>query len=176
VLSSLFQDAKEEADMCIRELKIWVVAAIVMVVMAGQGRAADRGIDGLILGAGGGALVGQAIGRDKEATLIGTAVGGMLGYMVGNEVDNASADGGYAVSRAGFPLPPLPPPPSIVFSYNHSERDRDHYRERWSGKVCWEERVWVERRHGGYRQEWRTVCRDRHRHGQKPWHEDRHRW
>jgi Glycine zipper 2TM domain len=171
-----FQQTKEDTDMFKRELKIWMVIAALMVVMAGEGRAADRGIDGLILGAGGGALVGQAIGRDKEATLIGTAVGGMLGYMVGNEMDNTSADGGYAVTHAGFPLPPLPPPPSIVFSYSHHERDRDHYRERRPGRVCWEEKVWVERRHGGHRPEWRTVCRDRHRHWQKPWHEDRHRW
>jgi len=176
VLSSTFQDAKEEIDMLNRELKIWMVVAIVMVVMVGEGRANDRGIDGLILGATSGALVGQAIGRDKEATLIGTAVGGMLGYMMGNEMDNASADGGYAVTQVGFPLPPLPPPPSIVFSYNHHERDRGQYRERRPGRVCWEEKVWVERRHGGYRPEWRTVCRDKHRHWQKPWREDRHRW
>ncbi|MCK5341018.1 MAG: glycine zipper 2TM domain-containing protein [Desulfobulbaceae bacterium] len=38
-------------------------------------------------GAAGGALLGQAIGRDTESTLIGTAVGGVLGYMVGNEID-----------------------------------------------------------------------------------------
>jgi len=35
----------------------------------------------------GGALVGQAIGHNTEATLIGAAVGTMLGYMVGNEMD-----------------------------------------------------------------------------------------
>lgn len=34
-----------------------------------------------------GALIGQAIGRDTEATLIGAAVGTMLGYIVGNEME-----------------------------------------------------------------------------------------
>lgn len=158
--------------------KIWMAAVVVVVtLLVGEGRAADRGIDGLLLGAGGGALVGQAIGRDKEATLVGTAVGGMLGYMMGNEIDKA--EGGYAVTQAGFHLPPPPPLPPIVFSYTHYDRDRDHYRDRRPARVCWQEKVWVERRHGGHRPEWRTVCRDRHRPGPPPWHEgryDRHRW
>lgn len=47
----------------------------------------NNGISGLLLGAGGGALAGQAIGRDTESTLIGTAVGTMVGYIVGNEMD-----------------------------------------------------------------------------------------
>ena len=56
--------------MAARERKIWMVAVVVAIAfMAGETRAADRGIDGLLLGAGSGALVGQAIGRDKEATL-----------------------------------------------------------------------------------------------------------
>jgi surface antigen len=49
--------------------------------------AAERGVNGFILGAGSGAALGQALGRNTEATLIGTAVGGMLGYIVGNEMD-----------------------------------------------------------------------------------------
>ncbi len=44
---------------------------------------------GALLGAGIGALAGQAIGRDTEATLIGTAVGAGAGYIIGNESDKA---------------------------------------------------------------------------------------
>ena len=47
----------------------------------------NKGQQGALGGAAGGALLGQAIGRDTEATLIGAAVGGMLGYIVGNEMD-----------------------------------------------------------------------------------------
>ncbi|MGA7278327.1 MAG: glycine zipper 2TM domain-containing protein [Desulfocapsaceae bacterium] len=47
----------------------------------------NKGISGLLLGAGGGALAGQVIGRNTESTLIGTAVGTMVGYIVGNEMD-----------------------------------------------------------------------------------------
>jgi outer membrane lipoprotein SlyB len=44
---------------------------------------------GALIGAGIGALAGQAIGGDTEATLIGTAVGAGAGYVVGNESDKA---------------------------------------------------------------------------------------
>lgn len=47
--------------------------------------AGDRALNGLIIGSGGGALVGQAIGQDSESTIIGAAVGGILGYMVAND-------------------------------------------------------------------------------------------
>lgn len=59
-------------------------------------------------------------------------------------------------------LPPLPPLPSITFSHGdrryYHEEYRPHHRP---SQVCWQEGVRVERRHGGYRNEVRTVCRDR---------------
>jgi len=47
----------------------------------------NYGQQGALGGAGIGALVGQAIGQNTEATLIGAGVGMMLGYIVGNEMD-----------------------------------------------------------------------------------------
>jgi hypothetical protein len=44
---------------------------------------------GGLLGAGIGALAGQALGGDTEATLIGAGVGAGAGYVVGNESDKA---------------------------------------------------------------------------------------
>ena len=38
-------------------------------------------------GTAGGAIIGQIIGHNTEATLIGAAIGTMLGYIVGNEMD-----------------------------------------------------------------------------------------
>lgn len=46
-----------------------------------------KGQKGAGIGAASGAIIGQAIGRNTEATLIGAAVGTMLGYIVGNEMD-----------------------------------------------------------------------------------------
>ena len=54
----------------------------------------DRAVNGLILGGGGGALMGQAIGRNTESTIIGATVGGILGYIIGNET-RSPANGGY---------------------------------------------------------------------------------
>jgi len=46
-----------------------------------------KGQAGAGIGAASGALIGQAIGHDTQATLIGVAVGTVLGYIVGNEMD-----------------------------------------------------------------------------------------
>ena len=52
---------------------------------------------GALLGAGIGALAGQAIGHDTKTTVIGTAVGAGAGYAIGNESDKAKQrhDGQY---------------------------------------------------------------------------------
>jgi uncharacterized protein YcfJ len=42
---------------------------------------------GAAVGAGVGALMGQAIGRDTEATLLGAGIGTLLGAITGNAVD-----------------------------------------------------------------------------------------
>jgi surface antigen len=46
-----------------------------------------KGQKGVGIGGASGALIGQAVGRSTEATLIGAAVGSLLGYIVGNEMD-----------------------------------------------------------------------------------------
>ena len=63
------------------------MAVVLMGGWNANARAQENGINGFLFGAGGGAFIGQVIGRNTEATLIGTAVGGMLGYIVGNERD-----------------------------------------------------------------------------------------
>jgi hypothetical protein len=80
-----------------------------------------------------------------------------FGVMVGGEIGR-----GYGATRAAVFFPPPPPLPSIVFSYNDRDHHRDEYRphHRFS-QVCWEEGVRIERRHGGYRDVTRTVCRDK---------------
>ena len=42
---------------------------------------------GAAIGAGIGALMGQAIGRDAEATLIGAGIGTLVGAIAGNAID-----------------------------------------------------------------------------------------
>ena len=52
---------------------------------------------GALLGAGIGAVAGQAIGRDTHATLIGAEIGTLLGSILGNAADQNAA----AVKEAG---------------------------------------------------------------------------
>lgn len=81
---------------------------------------------GALLGAGIGALAGQAIGHDTEATLIGAAVGTGAGYIIGNESDKAKR----GPTREYEPAPryyddrPQRPP---RYYHRHGHYGHDHY-------------------------------------------------
>lgn len=68
-----------------------------LVVPAG---CATKGRTGALAGGGVGAIIGQAVGRDTEATLIGAAVGTGVGYIIGNEMDKKDAK---ALEAQGVP-------------------------------------------------------------------------
>ncbi|MDG1898657.1 MAG: glycine zipper domain-containing protein [Phycisphaerales bacterium] len=51
----------------------------------------DDAQTGALVGAGGGALAGQAIGGNTGSTLIGAGAGAVAGYMIGNEMDKDKA-------------------------------------------------------------------------------------
>ena len=68
----------------------WARVAVVLVV-AGLLPGCSDAQAGSLIGAGLGALAGQAIGGDTKATVIGTAVGAAGGYMIGNESDKSKA-------------------------------------------------------------------------------------
>lgn len=63
------------------------ILAILSILLLTSCASMNKGQIGGATGAGAGAIIGQAIGHNTEATLIGMAVGGMLGYIVGNEMD-----------------------------------------------------------------------------------------
>ena len=66
-------------------LLLVICSAFLLMSCANSGL--SKGSQGAIGGGAAGALIGQAIGHNTEATLIGAAVGGLLGYIVGNEMD-----------------------------------------------------------------------------------------
>ena len=68
-----------------------VLPAILSLLFLFPGGCATKGRTGALAGGGVGALIGQAAGRDTEATLIGAAVGAGVGYIIGNEVDKQEA-------------------------------------------------------------------------------------
>jgi len=55
-----------------------------------------------LIGAGTGALAGQAIGHNTEGTLIGAGVGALGGYIIGNEMDK-KREQEQAAARANNP-------------------------------------------------------------------------
>ncbi|HSV27451.1 MAG TPA: glycine zipper domain-containing protein [Sedimentisphaerales bacterium] len=61
--------------------------AYLLCVFIGTAGCESRAQTGALIGAGGGALLGQAIGRDTEGTLIGAGVGALGGYVVGSQMD-----------------------------------------------------------------------------------------
>ena len=63
---------------------LFVVVSLGLAFVAGCESDAQTGA---LIGAGVGAIAGQAIGGDTEATLIGAGVGAAGGYMIGNEQD-----------------------------------------------------------------------------------------
>jgi len=68
----------------LKQLTLFLLAAFLL-----SGCLTTKGQQGGAGGAAVGAIMGQAIGRSTEATLLGAAIGGMLGYVVGNEMDKA---------------------------------------------------------------------------------------
>jgi len=68
-------------------VRLTTLALLFMLISAGCATTTTKGTSGSAIGAGVGAIAGQAIGRSTESTLIGAAVGGLLGYIVGNEMD-----------------------------------------------------------------------------------------
>lgn len=70
-----------------KKLLLLLLPVLVFTLSSCANHQYTKGQAGAGIGAAGGAILGQAIGRDTEATLIGAAVGGLLGYIVGNEMD-----------------------------------------------------------------------------------------
>ena len=69
-----------------------VPVTFVLLMSLAVGGCATKGRSGAAIGSGLGAIIGQAVGRDTEATLIGAAVGGGIGYIIGNEADKKEAE------------------------------------------------------------------------------------
>ncbi|MFW2367035.1 MAG: glycine zipper domain-containing protein [Desulforhopalus sp.] len=70
-----------------KNIALIVLPALMITMTSCATDSLNKGQKGVGIGAASGAIIGQAIGRNTEATLIGAAVGTMLGYIVGNEMD-----------------------------------------------------------------------------------------
>lgn len=100
------------------------IAIILMVVTSLFGCAHPGGgpntEKGALIGAGVGALAGQVIGEDTEATLLGAGIGTLMGAMVGNSYDHKAtataqmphAGSARTVPQSGMMASPQAMPPA----------------------------------------------------------------
>jgi hypothetical protein len=77
------------------------VAVVILTVFSAGCDTAGK--SGTLIGAGGGALAGQAIGHNTTGTLIGAGVGAIGGYIVGNEMDKSNTQKQQAPTPAPAP-------------------------------------------------------------------------
>ena len=73
-----------------RQIAVIIVAGIMLSACANPGMYNTQ--KGAAIGGGLGALMGQAIGRNTEATLIGAGVGTLLGSVLGNYEDQRASE------------------------------------------------------------------------------------
>ena len=67
-----------------KKMIISIIALISVFAATSQAHSTDRVVAGTLIGAGSGALIGQAIGGDTESTVLGTAIGGIVGFTAGS--------------------------------------------------------------------------------------------
>ncbi len=68
-------------------MNMTITAMILFALSLTTAEASTRQVGGLIIGGGTGAIVGQAVGRTPESTIVGAAVGGVVGLIIGSELD-----------------------------------------------------------------------------------------
>ncbi len=74
--------------------KVWMYVVLVVcsvAIVLFQSGCETKAQTGGLMGAGIGALAGQAIGGSTGATLLGAGIGGGAGYLIGNEQDKKAA-------------------------------------------------------------------------------------
>lgn len=122
-----------------KKLSIFIITSVWVIVTVGTASAGrNHTAGGLLVGAGGGAVVGHAISGGVEGVIVGSVVGGTLGLLIGGELDRNHA---VVVHR-----PVMLPRISVYTAY------RDRQPKRWRRKALRREHrrhERFERRHHG---------------------------
>ena len=83
--------------------KMIITGIMVFILVAGCASTGQYNTQkGAAIGAGIGAIAGQAIGRNTESTLIGTGVGALLGTILGNYEDQRASEFNNQQGRCDF--------------------------------------------------------------------------
>jgi len=68
-----------------KQYRVFLAAASASLIMSGcASTGTSKTTDGALIGAAGGALIGQAIGHNTGSTLAGAAIGGLAGAAIGH--------------------------------------------------------------------------------------------
>lgn len=106
-----------------KKLAIAVLTMAMVTMFSAKGFTGERELHGMMIGAGGGALIGSAIGGSAEAAIIGSAIGGAVGVV---------ASSGHHHGLPFFPPVFIVPPPFNHYpKYSHRPHNyhrRDYYR------------------------------------------------
>lgn len=90
-----------------------ILSIVILLLSFSTSFGGDRAVNGMIIGGGSGALIGQAIGHNSESTIMGAAVGGILGFIIGSNTQPPVHN--------GYNPPPIRP-------YNRYHRPHHHPR------------------------------------------------
>lgn len=143
-----------------QRLQIMVLAILCILANAHGTEAGNRAVNGMLIGAGSGALIGHVAGRDTESVLIGTAVGGAAGYAIGKNSDGPDRvvvhhNSYRPVTRYeqyrpwGHTHHPVP----HYRDYRYKYRDNHH----WRAPVC-REKVTYKQHHGKVTRIVKSTC------------------
>ena len=122
--------------MKIQKLSPLVIALTIVTTTIGTANAhRNDGLDGLLLGGAGGAIVGHAINRSPEGIIVGSVIGSTLGMLIDLGLDRGHS---VVIARSHRPQANL--------AYNNR---RDNRHDRWNNrKHRRNERRWQQgRRH-----------------------------
>ena len=160
-----------------KSMRVLLVAAVLCCSTVGPAAAGDRKVNGLLIGAGSGAIIGHAAGQTTESVILGTAIGGAVGYAIGSSLDRPKKPYSHAHRS-----------PTVVTHYREPERRprywdnryryrNNHYhdkhdRYRSFSRDC-VETVKYEKRHGRVTRIVKTSCDKRNR---PYWVEPSRRW
>jgi uncharacterized protein YcfJ len=137
----IFNNSYQEDTM--RNKTITALVLFILFSFNHQSHAGDRTVNGLIIGGGTGALVGQVIGRNVESTVFGATVGGILGAVIGSSGSQHSHqkshqsvivyDGPRGPHGREFNYKPRHGQPQVVFSQPHINNSK-YYKKKHKPK------------------------------------------
>ncbi len=135
-----------------KALSLALFTLLITMTLTVNAQAGQKQVKGMLIGAGSGAILGQAIGHNTKSTMVGTVVGGVLGYAIGNEATHHNRS---IVSHKRYQ--PDTYQTKKVTVVRTGKPSQEHYAYNRPRKVC-RDTVAVSRFHGRLERRTITTC------------------